>query len=90
LLADYAMTAPHEPARARLREQLATGYLLVARHLARRYANRGEPLDDLEQVGCIGLDVLEPGARMAPVGPRTPDHAELVVRPPTPGDQRRR
>jgi RNA polymerase sigma-B factor len=27
----------------------------LVRSLARRYANRGEPLDDLEQVGCVGL-----------------------------------
>jgi RNA polymerase sigma-B factor len=27
----------------------------LARSLARRYANKGEPLDDLEQVACVGL-----------------------------------
>lgn len=32
-----------------------TGYLPVARHIARRYAGRGEPLEDLEQVACLGL-----------------------------------
>jgi RNA polymerase sigma-B factor len=55
LLATYATTEPHDPTRERLREQLVTGYLPVTRSLARRYAGRGEPLDDLEQVGCIGL-----------------------------------
>ena len=29
--------------------------LPLARSLARRYANKGEPLDDLEQVACVGL-----------------------------------
>ena len=27
----------------------------LVRSLARRYGNRGEPIDDLEQVGCVGL-----------------------------------
>jgi RNA polymerase sigma factor (sigma-70 family) len=40
-----------EAARAALIEQM----LPLVRSLARRYANRGEPLDDLEQVGCVGL-----------------------------------
>jgi RNA polymerase sigma-B factor len=31
------------------------GYLPVARHIARRYAHRGEPLEDLEQVASLGL-----------------------------------
>src|SRR4051812_33692451 len=39
--------------------------LPLARNLARRYANRGEPLDDLEQVACVGLmkaiDRFDPG-----------------------------
>ena len=40
----------HE-ARAALVERL----LPLARGLARRYAGKGEPLDDLEQVACVGL-----------------------------------
>ncbi len=32
-----------------------TQMLPLARSLARRYANRGEPLDDLEQVASLGL-----------------------------------
>jgi RNA polymerase sigma-B factor len=41
--------------RAQLREQLVRANLPLVQHLARRFANRGEPLDDLTQVGTIGL-----------------------------------
>lgn len=37
------------------RDQLITLYLPLVRSLARRYWNRGEQLEDLVQVGCIGL-----------------------------------
>jgi RNA polymerase sigma-B factor len=37
------------------REQLIMEHLPLVRGLARRYAERGEPLDDLVQVGTIGL-----------------------------------
>jgi RNA polymerase sigma-B factor len=37
------------------REQLIEQYLPLVRSLARRYANRGEQLEDLVQVGSIGL-----------------------------------
>jgi RNA polymerase sigma-B factor len=37
------------------RDALVAQMLPLARSLARRYANRGEPLDDLEQVACLGL-----------------------------------
>ena len=40
---------------ARERERLIVEHLPLVRALARRYANRGEPLDDLVQVGTIGL-----------------------------------
>ena len=55
LLADYVETSPDDPHRAELREQIVTGYLPVARRIARRYAQRGEPLEDLEQVAYLGL-----------------------------------
>ena len=41
--------------RARLREQLVDQYIGLVEFLARRFRNRGEPLEDLVQVGIIGL-----------------------------------
>jgi RNA polymerase sigma-B factor len=38
-----------------LREQLALAHTPLAAYLARRFANRGEPIDDLIQVATIGL-----------------------------------
>jgi RNA polymerase sigma-B factor len=40
---------------AALREQLVELHMNLVRFLARKYANRGEPLEDLIQVGSIGL-----------------------------------
>jgi RNA polymerase sigma-B factor len=37
------------------RTALVERMLPLVRHIARRYANRGESLDDLEQVGSVGL-----------------------------------
>ena len=37
------------------RERLVQRHLPLVRSLARRYANRGESLEDIEQVGAIGL-----------------------------------
>ena len=51
----YAELAPCDPARRRWRDQLISGYLPVAEHIARRFAGRGEPLDDLIQVATVGL-----------------------------------
>src|SRR6476659_6854557 len=45
----------HEQGDPRARDQLAEEMLPLARALAGRYANRGEPLDDLVQVACIGI-----------------------------------
>jgi len=38
-----------------LRDELVAGHLNLAKYLARRFANRGEPLDDLIQVASLGL-----------------------------------
>jgi RNA polymerase sigma-B factor len=39
----------------RTRNELIEDHRALATHLARRYANRGEPLDDLVQVACVGM-----------------------------------
>jgi RNA polymerase sigma-B factor len=55
LLAEYATLDASQPRRQELRTELVTGYLPIAQHLARRFAHRGEPLDDLIQVATVGL-----------------------------------
>ena len=44
-----------DPERAVIREEVVRLNLPLVEHLARRFGNRGEPLDDLTQVGTIGL-----------------------------------
>jgi RNA polymerase sigma-B factor len=44
-----------DPRRASLRDQLVEIHLPLVEYLARRFRNRGEPLDDLVQVATIGL-----------------------------------
>jgi RNA polymerase sigma-B factor len=51
----YAQCAPDDPEHQRLRGQLISGYLRVAENVARRFAGRGEPLEDLVQVATVGL-----------------------------------
>ncbi len=46
---------PDAPERTRLREELVEAHLPLVEYLARRFRNRGEPLDDLVQVATIGL-----------------------------------
>ena len=47
---DYATTRD-----SGLRDQLIEAHIGLAEYLARRFANRGEPLDDLVQVASLGL-----------------------------------
>ena len=55
VLADYACRDPGDPARERLREQLIVGFSALAQHLAQRFAHRGVAVEDLTQVGMVGL-----------------------------------
>jgi RNA polymerase sigma-B factor len=56
---DATATQPNDPdvqvERQRLRDELVALHLPLVEHLARRFRNRGEPYDDLLQVGTIGL-----------------------------------
>jgi RNA polymerase sigma-B factor len=45
----------HHDGDVEARERLIEQYLPLVRSLARRYSYRGEQLEDLVQVGCIGL-----------------------------------
>jgi RNA polymerase sigma-B factor len=45
----------HEQGDTTAREELIERHLPLVRSLARRYAGRGEALEDIEQVGAIGL-----------------------------------
>lgn len=55
LFAQLAGLDENDPKRAALRDQLVEMHLPLVEHLARRFRNRGEPLDDLTQVATIGL-----------------------------------
>lgn len=55
LFTEFVSLPTGDPRRAELREELVAGHLPVARHIARRFAQRGEPQDDLEQVAILGL-----------------------------------
>jgi RNA polymerase sigma-B factor len=45
----------HDPEYESLRNDLVVAHLNLVRFLALKFANRGEPLDDLVQVGTVGL-----------------------------------
>jgi RNA polymerase sigma-B factor len=55
LFAELAEAEPDSPERTRVRDQLVEMHLPLVEYLARRFRNRGEPLDDLIQVATIGL-----------------------------------
>jgi len=54
-LAAVAHLDPSHPARRRVRDQVVTANLPLARRLAGCFAGRGEPLDDLFQVASLAL-----------------------------------
>jgi RNA polymerase sigma-B factor len=55
LFAELAEAEPESAERSRVRDQLVEMHLPLVEYLARRFRNRGEPLDDLIQVATIGL-----------------------------------
>jgi RNA polymerase sigma-B factor len=55
LIAALAELPAGHPQRAALRNRTIEAWLPLARHLANRYAGRGEPFDDLFQVAVMGL-----------------------------------
>jgi RNA polymerase sigma-B factor len=65
LFDERARLPADHPRRRLLRDQLITGHLPIARHIARKHLSRGGSLDDLEQVAYLGLilsvDRFEPG-----------------------------
>jgi RNA polymerase sigma-B factor len=52
---DETFRAYRQSGDARLRDELVMGHHWVAAHVARRFADRGEPMDDLLQVARLGL-----------------------------------
>lgn len=55
LLVELAGLCQDDPARAALRREVVEAQLPLVHHLAQRFRGRGEPYDDLVQVGTIGL-----------------------------------
>lgn len=55
LLGQLSVLTDDDPAREKIREELVILQMPLVRHLATRFRDRGEPLDDLIQVGTIGL-----------------------------------
>ena len=55
LIAVMASVPEDDPAHRRARDELVTLHLPLVHFLARRFRDRGEPLEDLVQVGTIGL-----------------------------------
>ncbi len=55
MFAELAELPADSPRRETLRHQLVQQHLPLVEYLARRFRNRGEPLDDLVQVATIGL-----------------------------------
>jgi RNA polymerase sigma-B factor len=65
LFAERAGLPENHPRRERLRDELITGHLPLARNIARRYGYRGGNPEDLVQVASVGLvlavDRFDPG-----------------------------
>lgn len=55
LFAELAECAPGDDRGNALRDRIVAQSLPLARNIARRFASRGEEMDDLYQVACVGL-----------------------------------
>jgi RNA polymerase sigma-B factor len=55
LLGQLAAAEPGSIRHRRIRDELVTMHMALVEHLARRFRDRGEPHEDLVQVGTIGL-----------------------------------
>ncbi|HET9143916.1 MAG TPA: SigB/SigF/SigG family RNA polymerase sigma factor [Actinophytocola sp.] len=55
LFHELAAATDGDPRRARLRDELVTGHLPLAEHIATRFSHRGVPREDLVQVATVGL-----------------------------------
>lgn len=55
LFAELCATQPGSPRHQQIRDELVEIHLPLVRYLAHRFIGRGEPTDDLLQIGTIGL-----------------------------------
>ena len=55
LFAEFVSLSEDDPRRLAVRSELISDHLPLVTHIARKFVNRGEPLEDLIQVGTIGL-----------------------------------
>jgi RNA polymerase sigma-B factor len=55
LFNELADLSRSEEYRRQVRDQLVSGYMNVAAHIAHRFTQRGQPLEDLTQVAALGL-----------------------------------
>ena len=55
LLRTLAKLPADDPGRPALRQRVIEAWLPLARHLAHRFHDRGEPMDDLVQIASVGL-----------------------------------
>ncbi|MBK1784326.1 SigB/SigF/SigG family RNA polymerase sigma factor [Prauserella cavernicola] len=55
LFGEFVELAENDPRRAELRDELVTGHLPLAEHIAQRFSGRGVAKEDLVQVARVGL-----------------------------------
>jgi len=55
MLRELAAMSPDDPGRASLRDRIVTSHIPLVVAMAQRFRDRGEPLDDVIQVGTVGL-----------------------------------